>query len=151
MRRTSQLKLLARVAVVAAALAACGKSSSTTEPVDPGGFLGTYVLKTINGAAPPALYYITASQTVVLDTATIRVNANNTYSDIRTTTVTDIRGITTADFARTGAYTTSGSEITFAFTNDLGIPATETLTLTGRTLTVTEGPPDQRKTLTFVK
>ena len=151
MRRTSQLKRLVSVAVVAAALAACGKSSSTTDPVDPGGFLGKYVLKTINGAAPPAVYYITASQTVVLDSATIRVNANNTYSDIRTTTVTDIHGVNTADVARTGPYTTSGNEITFSYTNDLGIPATETLTLSGRTLTVTEGPPDQRKTLTFVK
>jgi hypothetical protein len=147
MRRTNRLNLLVCAAVVAVALVACSKSSSTTGPVDPGGVLGAYVLKTVNGSAPPGIYYISASQTLWLDTATIRINSNNTYSDLRTTTLIDVAGTHVATNTRTGTYTVSGNAITIAYTNDLGIPATETLTLTGRTLSVTE----QGVALTFVK
>ena len=150
MRRTTRLNLLLCAAVLAAAVVACGKST-TTAPVDPGGVLGTYVLKTINGAAPPGIYHLSTSQRIMLDTATLRINSNNTFSDMRTTQLFDPSAHAATTTTRTGMYTTSGNDITLSYINDLGIPATETLTLSGRTLTVTEGPPEQRVALTFVK
>ena len=148
MNQVRKLKLLAFVSLVAAAAVACSKSGSdTTAPPDPGGVLGTYVLKTINGSAPPGVYYISASERLMLDTATLRINANNTYSYIKTTTMFDVRGATVAYPTQTGMYTVSGNDITIAFTNNLGIPSTQTYTVSGRTLTGTE----QGVALVFMK
>ncbi len=96
------------------------------------------MLKTINGEAPPAIFSQSASQYLMLDTATLRISANSTYSDIRNTTLHDVTGIHTATRTRTGTYTVSGNTITLAFTNDLGIPDVLTYTLSGTTLSGVE-------------
>ena len=148
MNQRKKLNLLAFVSLVAAMAVACSKSSSdTTAPPDPGGVLGTYVLKTINGSVPPGVYYISASERLMLDTATLRIAANNTYSYIKTTTMFDVRGATVAHPALTGMYTVSGNDITIAFTNGVGVPTTQTFTLNGRTLTSNE----QGVALVFMK
>lgn len=134
------MKLSGVLIAIALAGAACGGSDTDTgtDPGDDGTVVGTYVLATVNGTKPPAVYHTDASTILKIDTATLRLVANNTYSDNRTTTLTDITGIHTNTNTRTGTYTSTESTVTLAFTNDLGIPATRALARSGRTLTVTE-------------
>ena len=148
MRLKTQRSLVVLAAMAFGVLVACGGSDkATTGPEDSGGVTGTYVLKTVNGSPPPGTYYQSASQRVTLDTATIRLTTSNTFSDIRRTTTIDNTGTHSVITTRTGAYTYSGNQVTLSFLDVFGAQSTEALTLTNRTLSVTE----QGVALTFVK
>jgi hypothetical protein len=101
--------------------------------------LGAYGLTGVNGTKPPGVYVLTPSGQTMLDTATIRLTAGGTYSDIRTTRTIDATGTKTATNTRTGTFEISGNTVTFAFTDVFGAAKTETATVSGKVITKTEG------------
>jgi hypothetical protein len=138
MQRITKLVLGVSVAACVAAFGACGGSDATTGPSGDDSEIGTYVLTKVDGSAPPGIYHLTASERLMLDTATIRLASNNAYSDIRTTTLFDASGEHKATISHTGTYTLGSGTVSLSYNNDLGIPSTEVATLSGKVLTKTE-------------
>jgi hypothetical protein len=129
------------VAMCLAALSACGGGSATTDPVTDPGLYSDYVLTRVNGNPLPALIDQSASAHTFIHAADIRLSANMTFSDQRSTTLTDALGDHSAVVTRTGTFTVNGSTVTLmyqdAFGNGTaGVPAT----LNGKVLTKVENP-----------
>lgn len=138
MQRMTKLVAGACVAAAIVAFGACGGSDATGPTSGDDGELGAYILTKVDGSAPPGIYHLTASERLMLDTATIRLSANNAYSDIRTTTLFDASGEHSATVTHTGTYTLGSGTVSLSFNNDLGIPSVEVATLSGKVLTKTE-------------
>jgi len=127
-------------AMMWAVLGACGGGSSDSNTTGPDNSTvqGTYVLKTVDGTTPPGIYHLTASERLMLDSATIRLSANNAYSDIRKTTLFDVTGEHSATDTKTGTWSFADGTVSFSYNNDLGIPSTATATWSSGTMTKTE-------------
>lgn len=138
-----------RLGLSMCAVVACACSSKSDSPTGTSdtGVLGAYKLTAVNGGALPGIYTSDASSRTMLDSATIRLSAGNLYSDTRSTRVIDNTGEHPSTDTRTGTYTETGDQFSFAYTNGIGIPATQAATLSGSTLTLVEGS----VTLTFKK
>ncbi|MFL5576260.1 MAG: hypothetical protein ACJ79S_09890 [Gemmatimonadaceae bacterium] len=113
MLRRSLAALLAAVA-----LTACGDGSTGPH----GTIEGTYTLTTVNGKAPPYMYYQDDFETDELMAGTLTIHSGNTFSDVITTRYTVSGSVTTSSVTCTGTFTRTGDSITFeeATTNDCG-------------------------------
>ena len=141
MRRAMQLSLATCLAV----LSACGGGSDSTTGVDDG-LYANYLLTTVNGHSLPALIDQSASQHTFMTSANIRLSTNNTFSDTRSSTMTDALGDHPSSVTRTGTFTVNGVIVTLSYQDAFGNAAGgSAATLNGRVMTKVEGA----LTLTF--
>ena len=106
------------VATLALALIACGDSTG------PGGsnanVTGTYALRTINGTSVPVTLVQIPGYSLRILSATLTLNAPNTFSTIGTYQETEGAVTVTVSETCTGTYTLNGTSIAFseAFSNN---------------------------------
>lgn len=123
------------LATVVATLAACGAAKKTT--TGPGNVVGTYSLATIDGSALPYTVPNNPSHTIVIQSGTVTLNSDNSYT-IGGTGTSD-GGDPQAVIADAGTYALSGSTVTFTSTAHPGLIYTGTATSTSLTETVPGG------------
>ena len=133
-----QAKLLS-VALCVAALTACGGGSDSTGTNNDNGLYSDYVLTKVNGNPLPALIDQSASVHTFMHAADIRLSSNGTFSDQRSSTLTDATGDHPSVVTRTGTFTVNGSAVTLYYQDAFGnATGGSPATLNGRVLTKVE-------------
>ena len=127
-------------AVVAlVALGACGGGDKSTGPS--GTIAGTYSLKTVNGAALPAVVVQIGADKLEVTSGSVTMNSDNTFNGVTAFRETSSGVVDESSAVCSGTYSRSGSNVTFTETEteDCGgsYPGTWS---NGNTLTVTFAP-----------
>lgn len=122
----------ARIAIAAATVAllgACGSDSTGPRNTN---VAGTYALSTVDGSNLPFTVPNTGDNTEIVQSATITLSSDSTYSAVASGTE---NGEPTSIITDTGNYSVSGSQVTFTSTVIQG--GNYTGSVSGTTLTVT--------------
>jgi hypothetical protein len=138
-------------AVCLAALSACGGGSDSGAGPDPG-LYADYVLTSVNGNPLPGLIDQSASSHTFIHSADIRLSANLTFSDMRSSTLTDATGDHPSTVTRTGTFTVNGSIVTLVYQDAFGngTPGNDAA-LSGRVMTKTETANATTNTYAFTR
>jgi len=140
------------VAICVAALGACGGASDSSGPGPDPGLYADYVLTSVNGDPLPALIDQSASSHTFIHSADIRLSANLTFSDMRSSTLTDATGDHPSTVTRTGTFTVSGSTVTLVYQDAFGNgTAGNDVALSGRVMTKSETTNQVTNTYAFTR
>lgn len=118
-------------ALAALLVIACGDSTGPDTS-----HVGTYTLLSVDGEALP-VSFTDGFATIVLTSGHVTLNADGTFADVLSYTVTEGTDSYSDTETYSGTYTRSGSNITFNVTSP--DPDTYRMTLSGTTLTQTDG------------
>lgn len=127
------MKRLALALSVAFVLAGC--SDSPTGPTQVS-VVGTWNLKTVNGAPPPFITAQTGQDKTEIMGNVLTFLADGVFTQVTTVRSTLNGAVTTQTFSNTGPYTVNGAAVTYAVNGFSGPPFTGFVS--GSTLTVTD-------------
>jgi hypothetical protein len=122
----------ARIAIAAAAIALLGACGSDSTGPNNANVAGTYALSTVDGANLPYTVPNTGDNAEVVQSATITLTSDSTYTAVANGTENGDPSVIITD---AGNYSVSGSQVTFTSTIIQG--GNYTGTVSGSTLTVT--------------
>jgi len=114
------MRTLAKLVTIGAFVAACGGDGIN----DPGNSVaGTYALKTVNGAALPAVIFETGGYKVEVVAANYVLAEAGTFSTSATFRETETGVVTQSTETTTGTYSVNGATITFTDSDGEVFPA----------------------------
>jgi hypothetical protein len=131
MRRVTSVLAL----TLATVLAACGGSDKSTAPTT-ASVAGVWNLQTVNGNNLPYTVIAVGSDHIEVTSDVITASSNGTFSQVTTLRVTQSGQTQTQNQPDSGTWSLNGTAVTFTFQSD---GSTGTGSLSGNTLTVTEG------------
>ena len=100
-------------ALAALALAGCGGGDAT----GPSAMAGTYILRTVDGVAPPVILYEDATETDELVSGEVRLSADGTFVDITAERYTVNGNMTIREVEATGTFRREGDRVIFRMGN----------------------------------
>jgi hypothetical protein len=121
----------ARIAIAAAAVVLLGACGSDSTGPSNANVAGTYELSTVDGSSLPFTVPNTGDNTEIVQSATITLTSDSTYTAVASGTE---NGESTSIIADEGSYRVSGSQVTF--TSSVIVGGNYTGTVSGSTLTV---------------
>jgi hypothetical protein len=127
-RRAARFATAAAAAGTIALLGACGSDSTGPSNAN---VAGTYSLSTVDGSSLPFTVPNTGDNTEIVQSATITLTSDSTYSAVASGTE---NGESTTIITDAGSYSVSGSQVTF--TSSVIQGGNYTGTVSGSTLTV---------------
>lgn len=114
MRGIRRLVVLALCAVTAT-LAACGGDSATGPSAS---IAGAYTLRTVNGGGLPFTLAQVGADKLELLNETVVLSEGGTFTQQGSFRITEAGVVSTEFYADAGAYTRSGTAVTFVFNSD---------------------------------
>jgi hypothetical protein len=122
-----------RVAIAAAAIALLGACGSDSTGPHNANVAGGYGLRTVDGASLPFTVPNTGDNTVIVQSASITLSSDSTYTAVASGTE---NGEPTSIITDAGSYSVSGSQVTFTSTVIQGGHYTGNVTSTSLTVTI---------------